>query len=155
MQPGEFVALVGASGSGKSTLFRMLLGMTTPESGGVYFDNQDLKELNAQEVRRQIGVVLQNAAVMPGDLYTNIVGSWPNLTLDDAWNAARAAGLAEDIEKMPMGMHTVVSERGGNLSGGQRQRLLIARALVNKPRIILFDEATSALDNQTQNIVSR
>ena len=155
VQPGEFVALVGASGSGKSTLLRMLLGMATPELGGVYFDNQDLKELNAPEVRRQIGVVLQNAAVMPGDLYTNIVGSWPNLTLDDAWNAARAAGLAEDIEKMPMGMHTVVSERGGNLSGGQRQRLLIARALVNRPRIILFDEATSALDNQTQDIVSR
>ena len=90
---------------------------------------------------------------MSGDIFTNIIGS-AALTIDDAWEAARMAGFAEDVEQMPMGMHTVVSEGGGGLSGGQRQRLMIARAIVNRPRILLFDEATSALDNRTQQIVS-
>jgi ABC-type bacteriocin/lantibiotic exporter with double-glycine peptidase domain len=101
-----------------------------------------------------MGVVLQNGRVFDGDIFTNIIGSSP-LTLDDAWAAARAAGFDKDIEAMPMGMNTVISEGGGGLSGGQRQRMLIARAIVHKPRILLFDEATSALDNQTQSIVSR
>jgi len=105
-------------------------------------------------VRRQIGVVLQSGRLLSGDIFTNIVGSVA-ATLEEAWEAARMAGLAEDIEAMPMGMHTVVNDGGGTLSGGQRQRLLIARAIVNKPRILLFDEATSALDNRTQAIVSK
>jgi NHLM bacteriocin system ABC transporter ATP-binding protein len=155
IQPGEFVALVGPSGSGKSTLFRLLLGFEKAESGGIYYDDQDLADLDVRLVRQQIGVVLQNSTLMSGDIFTNIVGSSPDLTVDDAWDAARMAGLENDLKDMPMGMHTVVSERGGNFSGGQRQRLLIARALVNKPRLLYFDEATSALDNRTQDIVSR
>jgi ABC-type bacteriocin/lantibiotic exporter with double-glycine peptidase domain len=105
-------------------------------------------------VRQQMGVVIQNARLASGTIFDNIIGSAP-LTLDAAWQAARMAGLDQDIQEMPMGMHTVVSEGGGNLSGGQRQRLLIARAIVKKPRIFMFDEATSALDNQTQSIVRR
>jgi ATP-binding cassette subfamily C protein len=104
-------------------------------------------------VRRQIGVVLQNGKLMAGDIFTNIVGS-SLLTLEDARQAARMAGLDDDLKAMPMGLHTVISEGGGTLSGGQRQRLLIARALVHRPRILFFDEATSALDNRTQAIVS-
>jgi NHLM bacteriocin system ABC transporter ATP-binding protein len=154
VQPGQFVAFVGPSGSGKSTLFRLLLGFESPESGALYYDGQDLAELDIQAVRRQVGVVLQNARLMTGDIFRNIVGGGA-LTIDDAWEAARLAGLDEDVKAMPMGMHTVVSEGGGGLSGGQRQRLMIARAIVHKPRILLFDEATSALDNQTQAIVSR
>lgn len=154
IRPGEFVAFVGPSGSGKSTLFRLLLGFETPESGGVYYDEQDIFGLDIQAVRRQIGVVLQAGKLMPGDIFTNIVGS-SLATMDDAWEAARMAGLDEDIRQMPMGMHTMLSEGGGTLSGGQRQRLLIARAVVHRPRILLFDEATSALDNRTQAIVSR
>jgi NHLM bacteriocin system ABC transporter ATP-binding protein len=150
---GEFVALVGPSGSGKSTLFRLLIGFEEPEMGSIYYDGQELAQLNIREVRRQIGVVLQNGKIMAGDLFTNIVGA-STLALDDAWEAARMAGLAEDIEAMPMGMHTIISDGGGTLSGGQRQRLLIAHALVNRPRIIFFDEATSALDNRTQAVVS-
>jgi ATP-binding cassette subfamily C protein len=153
IRPGEFVALVGPSGSGKSTLLRLLLGFETPGSGTIYYDRQDLAGLDVQAVRRQIGTVLQNGQVLGGSLYSNIVGSHP-LTLDDAWEAARTVGLAADIERMPMGMHTVISQGGGTLSGGQRQRLLIARAVILKPRIILFDEATSALDNKTQAIVT-
>jgi ATP-binding cassette subfamily C protein len=153
VKPGEFAAFVGPSGSGKSTLLRLLLGFETPESGAVYYDGQDLEGLDVQMVRRQIGVVLQSGRLMSGDIFTNIAGS-STATLDDAWEAARMAGLSDDIEAMPMGMHTVISEAGGTLSGGQRQRLLIARATVHRPRILLFDEATSALDNRTQAIVS-
>lgn len=152
--PGEFIALVGGSGSGKSTLLRLLLGFETPEFGTLHYDGQDLATLDVREVRRQIGVVLQNAKVMSGDIFKNIVGS-SNLTLDDAWEAARMAGFDEDIKQMPMGMHTVMPPGGTTLSGGQRQRLVIARAVVHKPRILFFDEATSALDNLTQEIVSR
>ncbi len=153
IEPGAFVAFVGTSGSGKSTTLRLLLGFETPESGSIFYDGQDLAGLDIQEVRRQIGVVLQDGKLLPGDIFTNIIGS-SLATIDDAWAAARMAGFDEDIKQMPMGMHTVISAGGSTLSGGQRQRLMIARALVNKPRILFFDEATSALDNRTQAIVS-
>ncbi len=151
--PGDFVAIVGPSGSGKSTLFRLLLGFETPESGGIFYDGQDLGGLDIRAVRQQLGVVLQNGQLMTGDIFTNIVGVAP-LTIDDAWEAAEMSGLADDIREMPMGMHTIISEGGSTLSGGQRQRLLIARAIAKKPKILYFDEATSALDNRTQAIVS-
>jgi ATP-binding cassette subfamily C protein len=150
---GEFVAFVGPSGSGKSTILRLLLGFETPEAGSIYYDGRELGGLDLRALRRQIGVVLQSGRLMTGDIYTNIVGSAP-VPLDAAWEAARMAGFADDIRQMPMGMHTVISEGGGTLSGGQRQRLMIARAIVHRPRILLFDEATSALDNRTQAIVS-
>lgn len=152
-EPGEFVAFVGPSGGGKSTTLRLLLGFETPETGAVYYDGQDLASIDVGAVRRQMGVVLQGSRLMAGDIFTNIIGSSP-LTLDDAWEAAEMAGFAADVREMPMTMHTVISEGGSTLSGGQRQRLLIARALVHKPRIILFDEATSALDNRTQKVVT-
>jgi ATP-binding cassette subfamily C protein len=153
IEPGEFVAIVGPSGSGKSTLFRLLLGFETPASGGVYYDGQDLAGLDVQAVRRQLGVVLQNGKLMSGDIFTNIVGSAP-LTHADAMRAVVMAGMEDDIKAMPMGLHTVVSEGAGTISGGQKQRLMVARAIVRKPRILLFDEATSALDNRTQAIVA-
>lgn len=154
VKAGEFVAIVGESGSGKSTLLRLLLGFETPEMGTIYYNGQDLAYVDVREVRRQIGVVLQDAKVMPGDIFNNIVGA-SNLTMDDAWEAARMVGLSEDIEQMPMGMNTIVSVGGDTFSGGQRQRLLIARAVVRKPNILFFDEATSALDNKTQAVVSK
>ena len=150
---GEFVALVGPSGAGKSTIVRLILGFEFPESGTIRFDGLDLAGLDVQALRQQIGVVLQNGKLMPGDIFENIVGSGL-FSLDDAWEAARKAGLDQDIQEMPMGMHTVLGETAGTLSGGQRQRLMIARAIVAKPRILLFDEATSALDNQTQGVVT-
>lgn len=153
VEPGEFVAFVGPSGAGKSSIMRVLLGFETPEVGSVRFDGNDLESIDPHGLRRQMGVVVQSARLMPGDVLTNIVGARP-LTLDDAWEAARIAGVADVIEALPMGMHTVVSEGGGTFSGGQRQRLLIARAVAGRPRILLFDEATSALDNKTQAAVS-
>ena len=152
-QAGEFIALVGPSGSGKSTIIRLLLGFETPEEGTIYYDGQDLAELDISAVRRQLGVVLQNSRLLSASIFENI-SSGALLTLDEAWEAARMAGLASEIEAMPMGMHTIISEGATNISGGQRQRLLIARALALKPRILIFDEATSALDNRTQAIVS-
>ncbi|MDG3439605.1 NHLP bacteriocin export ABC transporter permease/ATPase subunit [Nitrospirillum amazonense] len=155
IRPGEFVAIVGASGSGKSTLFRLLLGFERPQGGAIYYDGQDLAGLDLGAVRRQLGVVLQNGKLIPGPLSSNIIGASTRLTVDDAWEAARLAGLDQDIRAMPMGMHTVIAEGAGVISGGQKQRLMIARALAGRPRILLFDEATSALDNTTQAIVTR
>ncbi len=153
-EPGEFVAIVGPSGSGKSTLVRLLLGFETPDTGTILYDNQDLARLDVQSVRRQIGVVLQNGKLFTGTIHSNIIGAAP-LSAQDAWDAAEKAGFAEDIKAMPMGMHTLVTESAGTISGGQRQRLLIARAIVKKPRIVIFDEATSALDSKTQATVSQ
>jgi len=153
IRPGEFVAFVGASGSGKSTILRLILGFEQAEAGGVYFDGQDLHGLNLGAVRRQIGVVLQGSRLTSGTIFENIVGS-TRLTQDDAMEAAIAAGLEDDIEAMPMKLHTVVSEGAGTFSGGQKQRLMIARAMAQKPRILILDEATSALDNKTQSIVN-
>ena len=152
-EPGEFIALVGPSGSGKSTLLRLLLGFDIAESGSIYYDGQELAGLDINAVRRQLGVVLQNSRLMSASIFDNI-SSNAAIAMEEAWEAAKMAGLADDIASMPMGMHTVVSEGGNNLSGGQRQRLLIARSLALRPRILLFDEATSALDNRTQAIVS-
>lgn len=154
IKQGESVAIAGHSSSGKSTILRLIIGLEKPESGAIYFDGHNLNELDVQAVRRQIGIVIQNAKLMPGDIYMNIVGS-TSATLDDAWEAARLAGFDNDVRAMPMGMNTLISEGAGMISGGQRQRLLIARAIVNKPKIILFDEASSALDNITQAIVSK
>jgi ATP-binding cassette subfamily C protein len=151
---GGFIALVGPSGSGKSTLLRLLLGFEKPSRGSIFYDHQDLADLDVRGVRRQLGVVLQGGQLMTGDILSNIIGS-SQLTVDDAWEAARMVGLEEDINEMPMGMHTLISEASSTFSGGQRQRILIARAIIHRPRILLFDEATSALDNRTQAIVSR
>jgi ATP-binding cassette subfamily C protein len=153
-EPGQFVAIVGGSGSGKSTIMRLLLGFEKPGSGTVFYDGIDLATLNVQAVRRQIGVVMQNGQLQPGFVLESIIGAG-TLTVDDAWEAAKMAGIDEEIRNMPMGMHTVISEGSETISGGQKQRLLIAGALVRKPGIILFDEATSALDNLKQEVVSK
>ena len=153
VQPGEFLAVVGPSGCGKSTLLRLLLGFEQPLAGAIYYDGQDLATLDVGEVRRQIGTVPQNGQLLAADIFTNIVGS-TGATLDEAMEAARLAGLKRDLEAMPMGVHTVVGEGGTGLSGGQRQRLMIARAVVTRPKVLFLDEATSALDNRSQALVS-
>ncbi|PKM76282.1 MAG: NHLP bacteriocin export ABC transporter permease/ATPase subunit [Firmicutes bacterium HGW-Firmicutes-15] len=154
VNPGEYIAIVGKSGCGKSTLMRLLLGFEKPEAGAVYYDGSDLETLDVRSVRQCIGVALQNGKLFAGDIFSNIIIASPWSTLDDAWRAARMAGVEEDIKDMPMGMHSLISEGSGSISGGQRQRILIARALVSNPKILFFDEATSALDNITQKHVS-
>ncbi|MFF2128723.1 NHLP bacteriocin export ABC transporter permease/ATPase subunit, partial [Streptomyces olivochromogenes] len=151
IKPGEFVAIVGPSGCGKSTLLRLLIGFDKPVSGSVLYDGQDLGALDQSAVRRQCGVVLQHAQPFTGSILDCICGTEP-YTPEEAMAAAEMAGLAEDIRRMPMGLHTIVSGSGA-ISGGQRQRLMIAQALIRRPRILFFDEATSALDNETQRTV--
>ncbi|GAA3811948.1 NHLP bacteriocin export ABC transporter permease/ATPase subunit [Streptomyces coacervatus] len=151
IRPGEFVAIVGPSGCGKSTLLRLLIGFDKPVSGSVLYDGQDLGALDQSAVRRQCGVVLQHAQPFTGSILDVICGTEP-YTPEEAMAAAEMAGLAEDIKRMPMGLHTIV-QGSGAVSGGQRQRLMIAQALIRRPRILFFDEATSALDNETQRTV--
>ncbi|MBR1383838.1 MAG: NHLP bacteriocin export ABC transporter permease/ATPase subunit, partial [Ruminococcus sp.] len=154
IKPGEYVAIVGKTGCGKSTLMRLLLGFEKPEKGAVYYDGKDLNRLDLGSLRRNIGSVIQSGGLFQGDIFSNIIITAPHLTLDEAWEAAEIAGIADDIRAMPMGMQTLISEGQGGISGGQKQRLMIARAVAFKPKILMFDEATSALDNKTQKQVS-
>lgn len=154
IRPGEYVGIVGKSGCGKSTLLRLMLGFETPQTGAVYYDDYDLNEVDKSSLRQKIGTCLQSGSLFPGDVFSNITITAPWSTREDAWEAARLAGIDKDIAALPMGMNTLISEGGGGFSGGQKQRLLIARALLNKPSILFFDEATSALDNVSQKQVA-
>ncbi len=154
VEPGEFVAIVGSTGSGKSTLIKLLLGLEMPNSGAILYDQRDLSGLDLDAVRRQMGVVLQRPQLTPSSLYDNIRGT-ANVGMDEVWEAARLAGIADDIDKMPMKLHTVVTEGAQGISGGQLQRIAIARAIVRNPAFLILDEATSALDNVTQAEVTR
>ena len=154
IRAGEYVAVVGETGCGKSTLVRILLGFEKPRKGAVFYDGKDINSLDLRSLRRHIGVVMQNGKLLMGSIFENITISAPWLGLDAAWEAAEAAGIAQDIREMPMGMQTMISEGQGGISGGQKQRLLIARAIAPKPNVLIFDEATSALDNITQKKVT-
>ena len=154
IKEGEYLAIVGQTGCGKSTLVRILLGFEEPLEGNVYFDGKNIKTLDMPSLRRHIGTVLQNGTLFHADIFSNIIISSPSLKEEDAWAAAEVASIADDIREMPMGMKTIISEGQGGISGGQKQRIMIARAIVHKPKVLVFDEATSALDNKTQKSIS-
>ena len=154
VQVGEYVAIVGKSGCGKSTLIRLLLGFEEPERGSVSIDGRDLSRVDLPSLRRRVGTVMQHDGLFQGSIYYNIAITAPELTMAEAWEVAEAAGIADDIRALPMGMYTLVSEGQGGFSGGQKQRLMIARALASRPKLLVFDEATSALDNQSQRQVT-
>jgi ATP-binding cassette subfamily B protein len=152
---GSKVAMVGASGCGKSTLARLILGLYEPTSGTVRLDGRDLATLDRASVRRQYGVVMQEAFVIDGSIADNIRLYHPSLSIDEVIGAARVAQLHDDIIALPNGYDTVVSSHGGPLSGGQRQRLALARAVAHRPPIMILDEATSALDAPTEAAIER
>ena len=151
---GQSVAVVGRTGSGKSTLVRLLLGFESPLRGKVCYDGKDLQQLDIRSLRRLIGTVMQDSRLFSGSIFENLSIAAPGLKPEDAWEAVEMAAIAGDIRDMPMGMSTVLSDGGSPLSGGQRQRLMIARALVSRPKILILDEATSALDSITQRRIS-
>jgi ABC-type bacteriocin/lantibiotic exporter with double-glycine peptidase domain len=151
--PGEFVALVGPSGAGKSSILRLVLGFEHPTGGVLYYDDQPADHVDMDAVRRQFGVVLQASRVVPGSILDNLVGAGP-IDLEAVWAALAAAALDDDVKALPMGLHTMVTPDSTTFSGGQVQRLLIAKALLRKPRILILDEATSSLDDVTQDVVS-
>ncbi|WKY44664.1 NHLP bacteriocin export ABC transporter permease/ATPase subunit [Eubacteriaceae bacterium ES2] len=151
---GEYIAIVGASGSGKSTLLRLLLGFEKPSDGSIYCSGYDLESVDIREIRKQMGVVLQDSQLIPGDILSNIKGSRDELDEDQIWELLKKVGMDEEVRAMPMGLRTMVAEGAGTLSGGQRQKLLIARAIAAEPAVLFFDEATSALDNRSQKIVA-
>jgi len=155
IEAGQKVALVGRTGSGKSTLGKLLLGLCQPTEGEICYDDIPLHRLNYQQVRAQCGVVLQDVYVFNGSIRQNITFYNPELSLAQVIEAAKIAGLHDEIMQMPMGYETMVSEQGSTLSGGQRQRLALARALVHAPVILLLDEATSSLDVITERVVER
>ena len=154
IKEGEFIAIVGHTGCGKSTLVRILLGFEKPLDGKVYFDDIDIDKVDLTSLRKNIGTVMQNGTLFHADILSNIIISNPSLGEKEAWNAAEIADIAKDIKEMPMGMKTVISEGQGGISGGQKQRIMIARAIVHKPKVLIFDEATSALDNKTQKSIT-
>ena len=154
VEPGEFVALVGPSGSGKSSAIRLLLGFETQESGSIYIDGRDLARMDKTLMREQLGVVVQDGKLIPGTIYDNLTGG-ADVSREDVWEAARQVGFDSDLKNMAQGLDTPINDGASNISGGQRQRLLVARALIRKPRMLVLDEATSALDNETQEIVSQ
>jgi NHLM bacteriocin system ABC transporter ATP-binding protein len=155
IDPGQYIGVAGETGCGKSTLFRLLLGFERPKSGSILYDGNDLKGLDLNSLRRNLGVVLQSGTLMPGTILENICLNLPSPDTDAAWQAAEIAGIADDIKAMPMGMYTFAAEGGTGFSGGQQQRILIARALASRPRVLLLDEATSALDNITQSRIEK
>ena len=155
IKAGEYVGIVGPSGCGKSTLFKLLLGFEEPTGGNIYYDGKDINLLDKTELRRQMGVVLQDGRMTSGTIYENVAIAAPGISQERVKELLIEAGMGYDLDRMPMGILTEVSEFGGSISGGQQQRILIARALANDPCILLFDEATSALDNVAQSILCK
>ena len=151
---GRYTAITGASGCGKTTLLRCLLRLMDPEAGVISIDGVDLRELAVRHYRRQLGVVLQNAPLPTGSIY-EVVRAGRAFSRDEVWEALALAAIADDVERMPMKLETIISEGAMGISGGQRQRLSMARALLGKPKLLLLDEATSALDAPTQAAVTR
>ncbi len=155
IRPGEVLGIVGRSGSGKSTLTKLVQRLYVPESGRVMVDGIDISLIDAAQLRRQVGVVLQENLLFNRSVRENIAIGDPAAPLAAVMHAARMAGAHEFISELPQGYDTVVGEQGTSLSGGQRQRIAIARALFSNPRILILDEATSALDYESESVIQR
>jgi len=150
LEPGKLVAVMGASGTGKSTLTKLLQGFYQPTEGRVLIDGRDIRHLSANELRQYFGVVPQETTLYSGTIYENLQVANPQASFEQMMQACRMAEIHETIEEMPEGYQTTLGENGTGLSGGQKQRIAIARALLKRPRILLFDEATSSLDKATE-----
>jgi ATP-binding cassette subfamily B protein len=153
--PGKTVAIVGPTGSGKSTITKLLLRFYQPSEGKIGVGGVDIENCDPHSLRLQIGLVSQDVFLFPGTIYENIAYGRPNATREQVAAAARQAYVDEFTIKLPLGLDTVIGERGQKLSGGQRQRLSIARVILKNPPILVLDEATSAVDNETEAVIQR
>jgi len=149
LTPAKLTVLTGPSGSGKSTLAKLMLGFYQPTDGAITIDGRDLRHLSANELRQYFGVVPQETYLFSGTIYENLLAANPNSSFDEVVHACRIAEIHESIEKLPKGYNSEIGEHGVGLSGGQKQRLAIARAVLKRPRVLIFDEAASNLDAQT------
>jgi len=150
---GESVALVGGSGSGKSTIAKLIQGLYIPDSGEIYIDDVNIKQIDVHSLRDQIGVVLQENYLFQESVRANIAHKNPTLPLERVIEAAKTSGADDFICKMQLGYNTEIQEGGKSLSGGQRQRIAFARAIINQPKLLILDEATSALDEESQALI--
>jgi ABC-type multidrug transport system fused ATPase/permease subunit len=153
--PGQTVAIVGRSGSGKTTLMNLLMGLYAPSSGNIYIDHIDIQSIPRVAYRHQLGVVEQQPFLFDGTVRENIAKVDPALPLEEVEEAARVAGIHDFVTSLPFGYDTKIGERGTALSGGEKQRLMIARALVAKPRLLILDEATSAVDSGAESRIQQ
>ncbi len=150
---GECIGIAGATGCGKTTLVRLLLGLLTPSEGSIAYDGADMKNLDKTTLRRQMGTVMQDGFLMADDIRSNVALTRPEASDEEIWEALDAVGMKDYIEELPPGLDTQIYENAGGFSGGEKARLMIARALLNKPRILLLDEATGPLDVRTERRV--
>jgi subfamily B ATP-binding cassette protein HlyB/CyaB len=148
---GECLAIMGPSGSGKSTLAKLLQGFYQPDEGSIKIDGLDIRHLSANELRSYFGVVPQETVLFSGTVYDNLIVANPLATFEQVIQACKMAEIHDVIEQLPKGYQTEIGEHGVGLSGGQKQRIAIARALLKRPKILIFDEATSNLDEDTAN----
>ncbi len=155
LQPGQCIALMGPSGCGKSTLAKLLQGFYQPDDGAILIDGRDIRHFSANELRQHYGVVPQETMLFSGTIYENLVLAFPHATFEQVIQACKLSEIHETIEKLPEGYQTRIGEHGAGLSGGQKQRIAIARALLKRPKILIFDEATSSLDEATAESFAR
>jgi ATP-binding cassette subfamily B protein len=153
VEEGQVIGVVGRSGSGKTTVTRLVQGIQTAQEGSVQLNGVDIRHIDLTHLRREVGVVLQESFLFRGSIRDNISATNPDASLDEIVEAARMAGAEEFIDRLPMSYETMLEEGATNLSGGQRQRLAIARALLLRPRLLIFDEATSALDPESESVI--
>lgn len=155
VEEGQIIGVVGRSGSGKTTITRLIQNIYTAQEGLVRFDGTDIRHIDLPHLRRSMGVVLQDSFLFRGTIRDNIAAAQPDASLAEVMQAARLAGADEFIDRLPQSYETLVEESATNFSGGQRQRISIARALLLRPRLLIFDEATSALDPESETIIQR
>jgi len=155
LQAGQCMAVMGASGSGKSTLTKLLQGFYPATEGQLKIDGRDIRHLSANELRANFGIVPQETMLFSGTIYDNLILANPHATFEQVIQACKMADIHTTIEQMPKAYQQEIGEHGVGLSGGQKQRLAIARALLKRPKILIFDEATSSLDSHTANNIAQ
>ena len=153
IKSGEYIGIAGASGSGKSTLINLLLGFYNDYNGEISYDGYNIEKLNKQSLRKNMGIVLQNDTLLPDTILRNITKNNFDISPKEVNSITDELGLSEDIKKMPMGLYTLLNENSTTISYGQKQRILLCRALISNPKVIILDESTSSLDNESQQLI--